>query len=139
MAMMPARVKFRKHQKGKIRGNATRGNTVSYGEFGLQVLQPGRITARQIEAGRMSATHFLQREGRVFIRIFPHKSVSSKPLETRMGKGKGEPDHWVAVVKPGTILYELAGVDESVARIALSRVAHKMPYRCRFVKRRHSV
>ena len=139
MAMMPARVKFRKHQKGKIRGNATRGNTVSYGEYGLQVLEQGRITARQIEAGRMSATHFLQREGRVFIRIFPHKSVSSKPLETRMGKGKGEPDHWVAVVKPGTILFELGGIEEGVARIALARVAHKMPYRCRFVKRRHSL
>src|SRR5262245_14209643 len=139
MAMMPARVKFRKHQKGKIRGNATRGNTVAYGEYGLQVLEQGRITARQIEAGRMSATHFLQREGRVFIRIFPHKSVSSKPLETRMGKGKGEPDHWVAVVKPGTILFELGGIEEGVARLALARVAHKMPYRCRFVKRRHTL
>ncbi|MFQ5423036.1 MAG: 50S ribosomal protein L16 [Phycisphaerae bacterium] len=136
MAMMPARVKFRKHHKGRIRGNATRGNFVAYGDFGLQVLEPGRITARQIEAGRMAATHFLHREGRVFIRIFPHKSVSSKPLETRMGKGKGEPDHWVAVVKPGVVLYEIGGVEEEVARAALARVAHKMPYRCRFIRRR---
>ncbi len=136
MALMPARVKFRKHQRGKIRGNATRGNTVAYGDYGLQVLQAGWISGRQIEAGRMCASHYLQRQGRVFIRIFPHKSVSSKPLETRMGKGKGEPDYWVAVVKPGTILFEIGGVPEDVARQALSRVAHKMPYRCRFVKRR---
>lgn len=139
MALMPARVKYRKHQRGRIRGNATRGNTVSFGDFGLQVLAPGWITARQIEAGRMAATHYLHREGRVFIRIFPEKSVSGKPLETRMGKGKGEPEFWCAVVKPGTILFEVGGVDEQVARMALSRVAHKMPYRCRFVKRRHAV
>jgi len=138
MSMMPARVKYRKHQKAKVKGNATRGNYVAYGDFGLQVLESGRITARQIEAGRMAASHFMQREGRVFIRIFPHKSVSSKPLETRMGKGKGEPDHWVAVVKPGTVMFEVGGVDETVARMALGRVAHKMPYRCRFVKRRHT-
>ena len=139
MALMPARVKYRKHQRGKLKGNATRGNTVSYGEYGLQVLQGGWISGRQIEAGRMCASHFLQRQGRVFIRIFPHKSVSSKPLETRMGKGKGEPDYWVAVVKPGTVLFEIGGVDETVARRALSGVAHKMPYRCRFVKRRHGL
>ena len=138
MSMMPARVKFRKHHKAKVKGNATRGNYVAYGDYGLQVLQAGRITARQIEAGRMAASQLMQREGRVFIRIFPHKSVSSKPLETRMGKGKGEPDHWVAVVKAGTVMYEVGGVDETVARIALARVAHKMPYRCRFVKRRHT-
>ena len=138
MAMMPSRVKFRKHHRGKgqFKGNATRGNTVAYGDFGLQVLTGGWISGRQIEAGRMTASHFLQREGRVFIRVFPHKSVSSKPLETRMGKGKGEPDYWAAVVKPGTILFEIGGVGEDVARMALSRVAHKMPYRCRFVKRR---
>jgi len=139
MAMMPARVKFRKHHRGRIRGNATRGNFVAYGDFGLQVLEPGWITARQIEAGRMCASHFLHRQGRVIIRIFPHKSVSSKPLETRMGKGKGEPEFWTAVVKPGTVLYELAGVDEDVAKRALSRVAHKMPFRCRFVRRRHGL
>ncbi|HUN81695.1 MAG TPA: 50S ribosomal protein L16 [Phycisphaerae bacterium] len=139
MALMPARVKYRKHHRGKVRGNATRGNTVSYGDFGLQVLQSGWISGRQIEAGRMCASHFLQRQGRVFIRIFPHKSVSSKPLETRMGKGKGEPEYWVAVVKPGTVLFEIGGVDETVARQALSGVAHKMPLKCRFVKRRHGV
>lgn len=141
MAMMPARVKYRKHQKGKgdFRGNATRGNYVAYGDFGLQVLQGGRITARQIEAGRMAATHFLHREGRVFIRVFPHRSVSGKPLEIRMGKGKGEPVYWAAIVKPGTILFEVGGVGEDLARLALSRVAHKMPFRCRFVRRRHTV
>lgn len=139
MALMPARVKFRKHHRGKIHGNATRGNTVAYGDYGLQVLQPGWISGRQIEAGRMCASHYLQRQGRVFIRIFPHKSVSSKPLETRMGKGKGEPDYWVAVVKPGTVLFEIGGVPEEVARQALSRVARKMPYRCRFLKRRHGL
>lgn len=139
MALMPARVKFRKHHRGKVRGNATRGNAVSYGDFGLQVLESGWISGRQIEAGRMSASHFLQRQGRVFIRIFPHKSVSSKPLETRMGKGKGEPDYWVAVVKPGTVLFEIGGVPQEVARQALSRVAHKMPFRCRFIKRRHGL
>ncbi|MFH1418270.1 MAG: 50S ribosomal protein L16 [Planctomycetota bacterium] len=139
MAMLPARVKYRKHHRGKISGNATRGNFVAYGDYGLQVLEPGWISARQIEAGRMCATHFMHRQGRVIIRIFPHKSVSSKPLETRMGKGKGEPDYWAAVVKPGTVLYEVGGVDEEVARQTLRRVAHKMPFRCRFVKRRHGL
>lgn len=138
MAMMPARVKYRKHHRGRIRGNATRGNFVAYGDYGLQVLEPGWITARQIEAGRMCATHFLHRQGRVIIRIFPHKSVSGKPLETRMGKGKGEPEYWTSVVKPGTILYEIGGVEETVAQAALRRVAHKMPFRCRFVRRRHA-
>jgi len=138
MAMMPARVKYRKHHKGRIHGNATRGNFVAYGDYGLQVLEAGWITARQIEAGRMCATHFLHRQGRVVIRIFPHKSVSGKPLETRMGKGKGEPEYWTSVVKPGTILYEIGGVEESVAQAALRRVAHKMPFRCRFVRRRHA-
>ena len=137
MALMPKRVKFRKYQRGKIKGNATRGNFVAFGEYGIQAMGPHRITARQIEAGRIAATHFLHREGKVYIRIFPHRSVSSKPLETRMGKGKGEPDYWVAHVKPGTILYEIGGVEEDLARQALLRVAHKMPVRCRFVKRRH--
>ncbi len=139
MALMPARVKFRKHHRGKIRGHATRGNTVAYGDYGLQTLESGWISGRQIEAGRMCASHHLQRQGRVIIRVFPHKSVSSKPLETRMGKGKGEPDYWVAVVKAGTMLYEIGGVGEDVARQALSRVARKLPYRCRFVKRRHGL
>ena len=139
MSMMPARVKYRKMHRGKIRGVATRGNKVSYGDFGLQVLTEGWITARQIEAGRMAASHYLQRQGRVFIRIFPQKSVSAKPLETRMGKGKGEIDHWVAVVKSGTVIFEVGDVEEKVARTALTRVAHKMPMRCRFVTKRHSL
>lgn len=139
MAMMPKRVKFRKSQRGRIRGNACRGNTVAYGDFGLQVMGTGWLTARQIEAGRVAATHFLHREGRVYIRVFPHKPVSAKPLETRMGKGKGDPDHWVARVRPGLILYEISGVEEEVARIAMQRVAHKMPYPCRFVTRRHGL
>lgn len=139
MAMMPKRVKWRKSQRGKVRGVAQRGNTVAFGEFGIQTLGSGWITARQIEAGRVAATHFLHREGRVFVRIFPDKPVSSKPLETRMGKGKGDPEYWVARVRPGTVLFEIGGVEEGVARQALMRVAHKMPHRCRFVKRRHGL
>lgn len=139
MALMPKRVKFRKSQRGRVSGQARRGNTVAYGDYGLQVLEGGWITGRQIEAGRVAATHFLHREGKVFVRIFPHKPVSAKPLETRMGKGKGEPDHWVACVRPGMILYEIGRVDEDIARQALMRVAHKMPYRCRFVLRRHGL
>ena len=139
MALMPARVKWRKHQRGILKGNATRGNKVSFGEFALQTLEPGRITGRQIEAGRMACSHYLAREGKVYIRIFPHKSFSAKPLETRMGTGKGEPEYWAAEVKPGTILFEIAGVDETVARRAFNRVAYKMPVRCRFVQRRHTM
>ena len=139
MAMMPKRVKWRKSQRGRIQQRATRGNTVSFGEYGLQALAPGWITARQIEAGRVAATHYLHREGRVFLRVFPSKPVSSKPLETRMGKGKGDPDFWVACVREGTVLFEIGGVEEDVARNALRRVAHKMPCRCRFVKRRHGL
>lgn len=137
MGLMPKRVKYRKHHRGKIHGKATRGNTVSYGDFAIQSLAPGWVTSHQIESGRMSATHFLHREGKVYIRIFPHKSITSKPLETRMGKGKGEVDDWVAVVKPGTILYEIGGVDEDTARQAFMRVAHKMPVKTRFVRRQH--
>ena len=139
MPVMPKRVKWRKSQRGKIRGNAYRGNRVSFGEFGLQALDGGWVSAAQIEAGRVAATHFLHREGRVYVRIFPHKPVTAKPLETRMGKGKAEPSYWVACVKPGTMLYEIGGVDESIAKQALARVAHKMPYRCRFVTRKARV
>jgi len=138
MALMPKRVKYRKWQRGKMKGNATKGNYVAFGEYGIQSLGTMWITARQIEAGRVAATHFLHREGKVYIRIFPHRSVSSKPLETRMGKGKGEPDHWVARVKPGTILYEIGGVRGDIAKEALLRVAHKMPVRCRLVERKHA-
>ncbi len=137
--MMPKRVKFRKSQRGKMKGNATRGNYVAFGEYGLQTLQPCWITARQIEAGRVACMHFLRREGRLFIRIFPHKPISGKPLEIRMGKGKGEPEYWCAVVKPGTVMFEVAGVDEATAKRALARVAHKMPVRTRFLERRHAV
>ena len=139
MAMMPARVKWRKQQRGIMKGNATRGNKVSFGEYALQSLEPGRITGRQIEACRMACSHYLAREGRVYIRIFPHKSFSKKPLETRMGTGKGEPEFWAAEVKPGTVMFEIAGVDETVARRAFSRVACKMPVRTRFVQRRHTM
>ncbi|HPD30358.1 MAG TPA: 50S ribosomal protein L16 [Phycisphaerae bacterium] len=139
MALMPKRMKYRKSQRGRVRGVAHRGNTVAFGEYGLQSLETGWLTARQIEAGRMCATHFLHRQGRVYIRVFPHKPVSGKPLETRMGKGKGEPEYYVAVVREGAILFELGGVTEDAARRALARVAHKMPFRCRFVARRHAV
>jgi large subunit ribosomal protein L16 len=139
MALMPKRVKYRKQQRGKMKGNATRSNYVAFGEYGLQALDGAWVTGRQIEAGRVAATHYLRREGKVFIRVFPHKSVSSKPLETRMGKGKGEVDHWVATVRPGTVLFEIGGVPEEVAKQALIRVSHKMPIRCRFVSRRHAV
>jgi large subunit ribosomal protein L16 len=138
-ANMPRRVKWRKSQKGRIHGNATRGNTVAFGEYGLQTLDPGRVTARHIEAGRVAATHFLHREGRVYVRLFPHKPISAKPLETRMGKGKGETSVWTALVKPGTVMFEIGGVVEEVAKEALLRVAHKMPVRTRFVTRGHSV
>ena len=139
MANMPKRVKFRKSQRGKMKGNATRGNTVAFGEYGLQTLVASWISAKQIEAGRVAASHFLRREGRLFIRIFPHKPVSAKPLEVRMGSGKGEPEFWAAVVKPGTVMFEVSGVDALTAKKCLARVAHKMPVRCRFVERRHAV
>ena len=135
MALMPKRVKHRKQQRGRAKGKATRGNFVVFGDFGLQSLDPGWISARQIEAGRVVATHFLHGEGRVYIRIFPDKPISSKPAETRMGKGKGEPDYYAAVVRPGTILYEIAGVPIDIAKQALNRVAHKMPLQVRMVPR----
>jgi len=139
MALMPKRIKHRKQQRGRIRGNATRGNTVAFGDYGVQTTEAGWITARQIEVGRVTATHFLRREGKVYIRIFPDKPVSAKALEVRMGKGKGETEDWVAVVKPGTILFEIGGVDEAVAKDALRRIAMKMPVRCRMAHRRHTV
>jgi len=139
MALMPKRVKFRKSMRGKMKGKAQRGNYVAFGDWGLQALESAWITAQQIEAGRVAATHFLHREGKLWVRIFPHKSVSSKPLETRMGKGKGEPDHWVAVVREGAVLFELGGVPEDLARQALRRVAHKMPIRTRMVSRRRGL
>jgi len=136
MALMPKRVKHRKSQRGRIKGNATRGNRVVFGDFGLQTTQGGWISAATIEAGRIAAQQYLRSEGRLYIRIFPHKSVTSIPLETRMGKGKGEQDFWAAVVKPGTVLYEIGGVTEEVARLCFTRLAHKMPVRVRLVRRR---
>jgi large subunit ribosomal protein L16 len=139
MALMPKRVKYRKSQKGRVRGNATRGNYVAFGEFGLQTLQAGKISAATIEAGRVVASQALKGGGKVYIRIFPQKSVTSIPAETRMGKGKGEVEFWAAVVKPGTILYEVSGLSEEAARVVFARVAHKMPVHCRFVGRRLTV
>jgi large subunit ribosomal protein L16 len=135
MAMMPKRVKFRKSQRGVLKGNATRGNYVSYGDYGLQSLEGGWLSAESIEAGRITAAHAVRGEGRLFIRVFPHKSVTAIPLETRMGKGKGEPEFWAAVIKPGMILFELSGLPEELARNTLAKVAYKMPFRCRFVRR----
>jgi large subunit ribosomal protein L16 len=136
---MPKRVKFRKQMRGKMKGNASRGNYVAFGEYGLQSLDTRWVSARQIEAGRVAAQHFLRRQGKIVIRVFPDKPISKKPLETRMGKGKAETDFWAARVKPGTILYEISGVPEDMAKQALARIAHKMPVRCRFVGRRLSV
>jgi len=138
MPLMPKRVKFRKQQRGKVRGNAARGNFVAFGEYGLQLLEGGWLTARQIEAGRIAARQYVSREGRLFVRVFPDKPISKKPLETRMGKGKAEPEYWVARVKPGTVVYEIVGVSRDIARKAFERVAHKMPFKCRFVEKRHA-
>jgi len=132
---MPKRVKFRKSQRGTVRGNATRGNTVSFGDFGLQSLEGGWLSAESIEAGRITAAHAVRGEGRLYIRVFPHKSITSIPAETRMGKGKGEPEYWAAVVKPGMMLFEIGGVPEAAARDCLALVAYKMPFRCRMVSR----
>jgi large subunit ribosomal protein L16 len=136
MAQMPKRVKHRKEQRRRIKGNATRGNRVVFGDFGLQTVEGGWISAATIEAGRIAAQQYLRTEGRLYIRIFPRKPITSIPLETRMGKGKGEPDYWAAVVKPGTILYEISGTTEEAARVCFARLAHKMPVRVRFVNRR---
>jgi large subunit ribosomal protein L16 len=136
MATMPKRVKFRKSQRGKIRGVAQRGNQVSFGEWGLQSLTPAWIPANVIEACRVAAVRGAP-DGRLFIRIFPHKSVTSTPEETRMGTGKGEPDYWCAVVKPGTVMFELGGVTEETARLTFNHVSHKLPIKTRMVRRRH--
>lgn len=135
MALMPKRVKYRKSQRRRIKGNATRGNTVAFGDWGLQSLEAGHISAQTIEACRIAATQYVRGEGKLYIRIFPQKSVTARPLETRMGKGKGEPDHWVAVIKPGTILFELAGVSQEAARECFARVAYKLPLRVKLVGR----
>jgi large subunit ribosomal protein L16 len=132
---MPKRVKHRKSQRGRIRGNATRCNRVAFGEFGLQSEEGGWLSAQTIEAGRIAAQQYIRGEGKLFIRVFPHKSVTSIPLETRMGKGKGEPEFWAASIRPGTVLFELSGVTEAQAKMCFARLAHKMPVRVRMVKR----
>ena len=139
MPQMPKRVKYRKTQRGRVRGNASRGNTVSFGEFGLQSLEGGWLSAEALEAGRVTVAQFLRGEGRLYIRVFPHKSVTAIPLETRMGKGKGEPEYWAAVIKPGMILFEIAGLPEAQARECLAKVAYKMPFKCRLVTRRPNI
>jgi large subunit ribosomal protein L16 len=133
--LSPNKVKFRKQQKGKMRGRAKGGDVVAFGDFGLQALDCGRVTSRQIEAARIAITRHIKRGGKVFIRIFPDKPISKKPLETRMGKGKGAPEEWVAIVKPGRVMFELEGVEEAVAREACLLAHHKLPIHTRFVKR----
>jgi len=125
-------------QRGSRGGNATRNNELDFGEYGLQILDRGKVTANQIEAARVAATRHMQRRGKLWIRLFPDKPITKKPLETRMGKGKGNPEGWVAVVKPGNMLIEISGCTETIAREALARAASKVPYRCRFLSRHHS-
>ncbi|MCH8208929.1 MAG: 50S ribosomal protein L16 [Nitrospinae bacterium] len=133
--LMPKKVKYRKRHKGRMRGVAFRGGKLNFGEFGLQVLQCGRITARQIEAARIAMTRHVKRGGKIWLRIFPDKPISKKPAETRMGKGKGNPEYWVAVVKPGRVVYEMSGVPESVAKEAFRLAAHKLPVATRVITR----
>lgn len=135
MAMMPNRSKYRKVHRGRIRGRATRCNSVAFGDYGLQSMDAGWISGRQIEAGRVAANRATGGAGKLWIRIFPHKPISAKPAETRMGKGKGDVDFWAAVVKPGTVLYELGGVPEDKAKLAFKRVAHKMPVKVKLIRR----
>ena len=133
--LMPKRVKYRRVQRGRMKGKALRGNTVTYGDFGLQAIEPCWITANQIEAARIAMTRYIKRGGQVWIKIFPDKPVTAKPAETRMGSGKGSPEYWVAVVKPGKVLFEIKGVDEDIAREAMRLAANKLPVKCKFVKK----
>ena len=133
--LMPKRVKYRRQQRGRMKGKATRGNVVNYGEWGLMATEPCWITANQIEAARVAMTRYTKRGGQVWIKIFPDKPVTQKPAETRMGSGKGSPEYWVAVVKPGRIMFEIAGVSEEVAREALRLASHKLPIKTKIVKR----
>ena len=131
--LLPKRVKYRKQMRGRMTGKATRGNKVNYGDFGLQALEPAWITSNQIEAARVAMTRYTKRGGQVWIKIFPDKPITQKPAETRMGKGKGSPEYWVAVVKPGRVMFEIAGVSEDVAREALRLAMHKLPVKCKIV------
>jgi len=133
--LLPKRVKYRKVHRGRMKGKATRGNKVTYGEYGLQALEPAWIKSNQIEAARVAMTRYCKRFGKVWIKIFPDKPITSKPLGTRMGKGKGAPEYWVAVVKPGKVMFELAGVPEETAREAMRLAAAKLPIKCKFVKK----
>jgi large subunit ribosomal protein L16 len=133
--LMPSKVKYRKSQRGRMRGKAIRGGTLSFGEFGLQAMEPCWLTARQLEAGRITITRFIKRHGKLWLRSFPWKPVTKKPTEVRMGKGKGDPEFWVDVIRPGRILYELEGVSEETAREAMRLAAHKLPIKTRFISR----
>ena len=137
--LMPKKVRHRKHQRGRLKGESKGGNEVAFGAFGIQALEPGWITARQIEAARIAMTRHIKRGGKVWITIFPDKPVTAKPAETRMGSGKGNPEHWVAVVKPGRVMFELAGVSESLAREAMERAIQKLPIKAKVVVRSEEV
>ncbi|MCI8602445.1 MAG: 50S ribosomal protein L16 [Oscillospiraceae bacterium] len=133
--LLPKRVKYRRQQRGRMKGKALRGNTVTYGDYGLQALEPCWITSNQIEAARIAMTRYIKRGGQVWIKIFPDKPVTEQPAETRMGKGKGSPEYWVSVVKPGRVMFEIAGVSEDLAREAMRLAAHKLPIKCKFIKK----
>ncbi|MDR2909701.1 MAG: 50S ribosomal protein L16 [Oscillospiraceae bacterium] len=133
--LLPKRVKYRRVQRGRMRGKATRGNVVNYGDFGLMATEPAWITSNQIEAARIAMTRYIKRGGQVWIKIFPDKPVTQKPAETRMGSGKGSPEYWVAVVKPGRVMFEIGGVPEDLAREAIRLAMHKLPVRCKFVRK----
>ena len=133
--LLPKRVKYRRVHRGRLKGKATRGNTVTYGEFGLMALEPAWIKSNQIEAARIAMTRYIKRGGQVWIKIFPDKPITAKPAETRMGSGKGSPEYWVAVVKPGRVMFEIGGVSEELAREAFRLAMHKLPIKCKFVKK----
>lgn len=133
--LTPKRTKYRKQHRPDLKGNANKGNTISYGEYGLQAITPAWVTNRQIEAARIAINRYIKRGGKLWIKIFPDRPITAKPAETRMGKGKGTPENWVAVVKPGRVMFELAGVSEEIAREAMRLAAHKLPVKCKFIKR----
>ena len=133
--LLPKRVKYRRVHRGRLTGKALRGNTVTYGDFGLQATEPAWITSRQIEAARIAMTRYIKRGGQVWIKIFPDKPITQKPAETRMGSGKGSPEYWVAVVKPGRVMFEIAGVSEEIAQEAMRLAANKLPIKCKFVRK----
>ena len=137
--LMPKRVKYRRVHRGRLTGKAMRGNTVTYGDFGLQALEPAWVTANQIEAARIAMTRYTKRAGQVWIKIFPDKPITEKPAETRMGSGKGSPEYWVAVVKPGRVMFEIGGIDEAQAREALRLASHKLPVKCKFAIKENAV